>query len=140
MRALAKAAGWALWEEPRFPLHLPCKRAAALAEAASRRWVRAVRKSFLLRRQCLALVVLSQVGAAWVDRSPEAAPVWLHLRHRWPGSGMDRAREAQVMGVAAHCQETERKSCRLRRHYKVLVLERDLEAGMAPARETSLAL
>jgi hypothetical protein len=53
---------------------------------------------------------------------------------------MDRAREAEVMGVAAHCQETERKSCRLRRHYKDLALEPDLEAGTARARETSLAL
>jgi hypothetical protein len=50
---------------------------------------------------------------------------------------MDLAWEAEATDAAAHCQETERKSCRLRRHYKDLARARDLEAGMAPARETS---
>lgn len=140
MRALARAAGLALWEEPRFPLHLPCKQAEAQAEAALRRWVRAVRKSSLLRRRCLALVVLCQVGAVWVDRSQEAAPVWLRLHHRWLGWGMDRVREAEVTAAAAPCQETERKSCHLRLPCRDRVLAQDLEAGMAPVRETGSAL
>ena len=53
---------------------------------------------------------------------------------------MNRAREAEAMDVAAPCQEPERKSCHLHRHCKDLVPARDLEAGMAPAPETSTAL
>ena len=115
-------------------------RAAARGEATLRPWVRAVRRSFLLRQRFRGRAERQLAVEVWADRSPEAAPVWWHLHHRWQGSGTDRAREAEVMDAAAHGQETERKSCRLRRHYKDLALARDLEAGTARARETSSAL